>query len=141
MGSQAKQVQAAIMISIAAFGTVAYLNFVNFKPAGIPNNNEQVQGARTDNLGIPYPDNAVELSRGHTADGYQITLNVDISPEQVQEFYKNSFESRKWEIESQGEAGVFLSTKFKTKESDERVTITSSRQEKFDTTVVIIDIS
>lgn len=143
MNTKVTQAQAAVMLGIAVFATVAYLNFINFKPTGVATDQAQVKGKSTLNgLGIPYPDDAVEISSGHAASGYQITLSVkNVSPEQIQEFYKNVFGSRNWEVESQGEAGVFLSTKYKTKESNERVTITSYKQEKLETTVVIIDIS
>ena len=140
MESYAKQIQAIVFMGIFIFGSVAYLNFINYKPPK-GSDKPQVNGtSHSATFGIPFPNGAIQLSTNNTSEGSQITLSSDLSPEDVQQFYKNVYISKGWEIESEGKAGVFLGTEFKKKNSPERVTVTSSRQEEFDATTVIIDI-
>ena len=140
MGAQTKQIQAAILISISMFATVTYLNFANFKPQHSTELKEVHGASDIENFGIPYPEEAKKLSSDKSPSGVQITLSSELSPQEVQEFYTNVFLSKGWEVETQGEAGVFFSTKFKQKNNPQKVTVTSSYQEIFGTTAIIIDI-
>lgn len=130
---------AIILGILIGFAIFSYVNFQNYTPKAIAQIQE-VRGATTkyESLSLPYPQDAKELGVTKTSYGRQITLKINLSPEEAQTFYKNVLLSQDWKVESEGKADSFLSTNYK--KLDQKVLITSSREDGSGSSIVGIDI-
>lgn len=118
---------ALLIVSVAT-----YTNFSSFRPkALIPI--REVQGAKTQQskvaVHIPYPDKSEVLGIITTEETEQHTVKTQLSPTEIQDFYKNVLKTQGWTIDQEGSAGIFLNTEYKKEKS--RIKITSSKDSDF----------
>lgn len=129
----------SILFLAFAIPTVAYVNFNVSKPKINRNEEKEVRGSKTGSAyTIPYPTEYEEIRVDETNESRQITLAVEKSPQEVQDFYKMILLERGWEIETETKGNTFYGTEYKLKKN--RINIVSAREENSKSTIVSISI-
>ena len=129
----------ALLSAAFVVTAISYYNFQSFKPK-ILRELREVKGIKSDQslLQIPEMQDARELGLSETAKGRQVTLEVNRTPEDVRNFYKNVLTDRGWTVEYLSDSGDFLVDKYKNGEFTATVTI--SKEHKPHITVVGVNI-
>lgn len=124
---------ALIFTALTTCAIYTYFNFSLYKPKAIAQV-EDVRSYNTEDFSIIYPEDYKELGINKIMDGKQITLTVNKTPQEIQNFYKNIYTLKGWKVESESQVGDFLVTKYK---SNNRTVLISTTKAGNDTIVGI----
>jgi len=133
MSSQVKiALTSLVLLTAASF--LAYKSFNNFKPKNLQPLEEVHGTSSVVGSEIPFPQDYILLGSTQTENSKQITFETAMSAQDIQNFYRNIFTAKGWEIEYDGRAGTFFNTGYK-REKD-RMKILSSSQDGSGKTIV-----
>ncbi len=127
-----------LTIPLLVLSVLTYSKFNKFKPKSIVPV-EEVHGVKYEpkvNLPLPNDNNVIGSIKTGITD--QKTYETQLSPEDVQTYYKNILLSKDWELKSDSKVGIFLVSDYEKNGSE--VIITSSQQENT-TTIVSVRIN
>lgn len=126
--------------ALSLIAGVSYSNFVTFNPKllvplkevrGVNTKTDEIQSnfyigqnESKVEVNIPYPANSEILGVVKTERDEQHTIKSPLTPNEVQEFYKNVLKSQSWELTNENTTGIFSNTEYKKEKA--RIKITAS---------------
>ncbi len=125
-------------LAVLGIPVYSYAQFMTYKP-DINKERQEVKGSQdmTD-CSLPFPTDYTLLSNSQTTIGRQLVFHTSKTALELQTFYQTALIEQGWQKERETQLEEFYSTEYKN--GNERVKITSARQEKSGKTLAIIDI-
>jgi hypothetical protein len=116
----------------------SYFSFSSYKPK-IIKQVQDVKNLENENISdVPIIEGAEKTSVNKSTVSTQTTFYTNKSKEEVQDYYRNIFDSNKWALESQGNYQDFVVTKYK--KDDQAITITAYDNQTEYKTLVSLEI-
>ena len=122
---------------VLALFIVSFVTFTLYRPKAVVKLSN-VQGYKSeDTFSIPHPSGSKEISVDNTAYGRRVTFEASRTVTELNNYYKNIFDAKVWEVEYNEVASGTAITKYKNKGSF--ITVTISRQPDLNNTIVVLD--
>src|SRR5690349_5630228 len=107
-----KRVYISVLLITSIF-LGSYISFTTYRPK-VLKQVEDVKGLKVEsNSEIPYPEGSEKISTSVSSGTEQITFKTTKSKQEVQDYYKNIFSGKKWELDSQGVYKDFIVSRYK----------------------------
>jgi hypothetical protein len=133
-----KKLLPIMFIILSAFAG-SYFAFARYKPT-LHQDIQEVKGASTSHdFDLPMPIGSEKLGSSKTLNSSQTTFLTKKSADEVLKFYQNVFSDKHWVPESESvNNGIYITTY---KEMDNLATITVTKQQEDERTIVSLKIS